>query len=137
MSHDLMAGWFIAMSAVLSCVASETAHAQRVGISADTLQVFDDPSIPAKEFRVLRTTYAPGGENPKHYHTSHVVFYVLEGAGLWQEDGKEPIKLRAGETLHVRPGVIHSHRNGSSSEKLVFLEFVILEKGQRSTIPVR
>ena len=137
MSQDLTAWWFIAISGVLSCVASERAHAQRVGVTAETLQVFDDPSIPAKEFRVLRTTYAPAGENPKHYHTSHVVFYVLEGAGLWQEDGKEPIKLQAGETLHVRPGVIHSHRNGSSSEKLVFLEFVILEKGQRSTIPVR
>jgi quercetin dioxygenase-like cupin family protein len=137
MSQDLTVWWFIAMSGVLSCVASETAHAQRIGITADTLQVFDDASIPAKEFRVLRTTYAPTGENPKHYHTSHVVFYVLEGAGLWQEDGKEPITLRAGETLHVRPGVIHSHRNSSSSEKLVFLEFVILEKGQRSTIPVR
>ena len=28
------------------------------------------------------------------------------------------------------------HRNASSSEKLVFLEFVIVEKGQRSTVPM-
>jgi hypothetical protein len=32
--------------------------------------------------------------------------------------------------------MIHSHRNASSSEKLVFLEFVIVEKGQRSTVPM-
>lgn len=57
-------------------------HAQeRRGISPERLFVFDDASMPAKEFRVLRTTYAPGGQNPKHYHTSHVVFYVLEGSG--------------------------------------------------------
>ena len=92
--------------------------------------------MPSKEFRLLRTTYAPGGQNPKHYHPSHVVFYVLEGAGVWQEDGKEPVTLKPGDTLHVRPGMIHSHRNASSSEKLVFLEFVIVEKGQRSTVPM-
>lgn len=121
----------LALLAVLQSV-----HAQRVGITADPLQAFEDASMPAKEFRVLRTTYAPGGQNPKHYHPSHVVFYVLEGAGVWQEDGKEAVTLKRGETLHVRPGMIHSHRNASSSEKLVFLEFVIVEKGQRSTVPM-
>ena len=35
-----------------------------------------------------------------------------------------------------RPGTVHSHRNASGSEKLVFLEFVIVEKGQRSTVPM-
>ena len=109
---------------------------QRRGISADPLHVFDDATMPGKEFRVLRTTYAPGGQNPKHYHPSHVVFYVLEGSGIWQEDGKTPVTLRAGDTLHVRPGMIHSHRNASNTEKLVFLEYVIVEKGQRSTVPM-
>jgi quercetin dioxygenase-like cupin family protein len=93
--------------------------------------------MPAKEFRVLRTTYAPGGQNPKHYHTSHVVFYVLEGSGIWQEDGKPAVRLRPGDSLHVWPGTIHAHRNASANEKLLFLEFVIVEKGQRSTVPMR
>jgi quercetin dioxygenase-like cupin family protein len=123
--------------AALMVPSIKSAHAQRIGIAADSLLIFDDPSMPSKEFRVLRTTYAPGGQNPKHYHPSHVVFYVLEGAGVWQEDGKEPVTLKPGDTLHVRPGIVHSHRNASSSEKLVFLEFVIVEKGQRSTVPMR
>jgi quercetin dioxygenase-like cupin family protein len=124
------------LAAVLGAV-SICASAQQPGVSAQALVVFDDPSMPAKEFRVLRTTYAPGAENPKHYHTSHLVFYVLEGAGVWQEDGKGPITLKQGDSLHVRPGTVHSHRNASASEKLVFLEFVIVEKGQRSTVPMR
>lgn len=110
---------------------------ERVGISAVPLHVFDDPTMPGKEFRVLQTTYAPGGQNPKHYHTSHVVFYVLEGSGIWQEDGKPPVTLKAGETLHVRPGMVHAHRNASATDKLVFLEFVIVDKAQRSTVPLR
>jgi quercetin dioxygenase-like cupin family protein len=111
-------------------------HAQRVGISADQLQQFEDPAMPAKEFRVLRTTYAPGGRNPKHYHPSHVVFYVLDGSGIWQEEGKDAVTLKPGDSLHVRPGTIHSHRNASATAPLVFLEFVIVEKGQRSTVPM-
>jgi quercetin dioxygenase-like cupin family protein len=126
----------LAVFAFLMAPSIKSAQAQRIGITADPLYTFDDASMPSKEFRVLRTTYAPGGQNPKHYHTSHVVFYVLEGAGVWQEDGKEPVTLKPGDTLHVRPGTIHSHRNASSSEKLVFLEFVIVEKGQRGTIPL-
>jgi len=133
-----MSKLFVAFAALAFSLAPSIsgAQAQRIGITADTLHLFDDASMPSKEFRVLRTTYAPSGQNPKHYHPSHVVFYVLEGAGVWQEDGKEPVTLKPGGTLHVRPGTIHSHRNASASEKLVFLEFVIVEKGQRSTVPM-
>ena len=126
------------MLILLVLLASSFASAQeRVGITAVPRHVFDDPTIPGKEFRVLQTTYAPGGQNPRHYHTSHVVFYVLEGAGIWQEDDKPAVTLKPGETLHVRPGTVHAHRNASSTEKLVFLEFVIVDKGQRSTVPIR
>ena len=113
------------------------AAGERSGIDAQTLHVFDDATMAGKEFRVQRTTYAPGGQNPKHYHPSHVVFYVLEGSGIWQEEGKPAMTLKPGETLHVRPGMIHAHRNASVTEKLVFLEFVIVDKGQRSTVPMR
>jgi quercetin dioxygenase-like cupin family protein len=126
----------LATLAVLTAPLFARGQAQRMGITAEPLQVFDDASMPSKEFRVLRTTYTPGGQNPKHYHPSHVVFYVLEGEGVWQEDGKNSVTLKPGDTLHTRPGTIHSHRNASAKEKLVFLEFVIVEKGQRSTVPM-
>jgi quercetin dioxygenase-like cupin family protein len=113
------------------------ALAQVPGVSPERLAVFDDAAMPAKEFRVLRTTYAPGAENPKHYHTSHVVFYVLEGSGIWRDEAGKEVTLKPGDSAHVRPGMIHSHRNASMTGKLVFLEFVIVEKGQRSTVPMR
>ena len=47
------------------------------------------------------------------------------------------LTLKPGDSLHVRPGMIHAHRNASSMERLVFLEFVIVDKGQRSTVPMR
>jgi len=122
---------------MLCLLASPTSAQERTGISAVTRQTFDDATMPGKEFRLLQTTYAPGGLNPKHYHPSHVVFYVIEGSGIWEEEGKAPVTLKSGESLHVRPGTVHAHRNASSTDKLVFLEFVIVDKGQRSTVPMR
>lgn len=123
--------------AIADAQALAGAHGEREGITAVARHVFDDQTMPGKEFRVLHTTYAPGGQNPKHYHPSHVVFYVLEGKGVWQEEGKEAVTLKPGESLHVRPGTVHAHRNLSTNERLVFLEFVIVDKGQRSTVPMR
>jgi len=113
------------------------AHGERTGITAVARHVFEDATMPGKEFRVLHTTYAPGGQNPKHYHPSHVVFYVLEGSGIWQEEEKPAVTLKPGDSLHVRPGTVHAHRNASATERLVFLEFVIVDKEQRSTVPMR
>lgn len=123
--------------AVVDAQALAGAQGERSGITAVARHVFDDPTMPGKEFRVLHTTYAPGGRNPKHYHPSHVIFYVLEGSGVWQEEGKEAVTLHPGDSLHIRPGGVHAHRNASDTDKLVFLEFVIVDKGQRSTVPMR
>ena len=87
-----------------------------------------------KELRVFRTVYPPGAINPKHYHTSHVVFYILEGSGIWQEEDQPPVTLKAGDTLLVKPGTVHAHWNPSTSVPLVFTEFVIVDQGQRSTV---
>ena len=124
-------------AATLIFMEISAASAQVAGISPERLATFEDPSMPAKEFRVQRTIYAPGAENPKHYHTSHVVFYVLEGSGVWVDENGKEATLRPGDSAHARPGTIHSHRNASRTDRLVFLEFVIVEKGQRSTVPMR
>ena len=123
--------------AMVEAQALAGASGERSGITAVPRHVFEDATMAGKEFRVLHTTYAPAGQNPKHYHPSHVVFYVLEGSGVWQEDGKDAVTLKPGESLHVRPGTVHAHRNASTTERLVFLEFVIVDKAQRSTVPMR
>ena len=114
-----------------------TASGQERPISPQELQKFEIAGVPGKEVRFLRTTYKPGASNPKHYHTSYVTFYVLEGSGVWQEDGKEPVTLKPGDSLQARPGTVHSHSNASSTAPLVFLEFVIVDKDQRSTVPMK
>lgn len=87
------------------------------------------------EAAVYETDYAPGGINPRHLHPAAVTFYVVSGTGIWQEDGKAPITLHAGDSLFVPAGTIHSHWNPSTTDHLRFLEFIVAEKGKGRSIP--
>lgn len=105
------------------------------GITPEVLVRQSVPGTPGKTAIVQRVTYEPGARNRKHYHTSQVVFYVLQGAMSVQDDGREPVTLNAGDSLLVKPGTVHTHWNASTTGKLVFLEFVLLDEGQKSTVP--
>ena len=115
------------------------AHGTAPAHQANLLLTSDLDGVYNKELRVLRTVYPPGAANTKHYHTSHVVFYILEGEGVWQEEGKPPVTLKAGDSLFVAAGTIHAHWNPSATERLRFLEFIVAEKDTEAphTVPPR
>ena len=93
--------------------------------------------VPGTEEQVIvwDTEYAPGAVNPRHFHPAAVTFRVLSGTGIWQEEGKRPVTLDAGETLLASAGTIHTHRNPSATEKLRFLEFIVAPEGQDRSVP--
>jgi len=79
-------------------------------------------------------TYQPGARIRKHYHTSQVVFYILDGTMVVQDDGTDPVTLKSGDSLLIKPGTVHSHWNASTTAKLVFIEFILVDEGQRSAV---
>jgi quercetin dioxygenase-like cupin family protein len=93
------------------------------------------PDTANQEVAVYETEYAPGGINPRHLHPAAITFHVLSGTGNWQEDGKPPVTLKAGDSLFVPAGTIHSHWNPSTTEPLRFLEFIVAEKDKGRAIP--
>ena len=93
------------------------------------------PGTANQEVAVYETEYAPGGINPRHLHPAAITFHVLSGTGVWQEEGKPPITLHAGDSLFVAPGTIHSHWNPSATDNLRFLEFIVAEKDKGRSIP--
>ena len=88
-----------------------------------------------EEVIVWDTEYAPGAVNPRHFHPAAITFRVISGSGVWQEEGKEPVTLRAGDSLFAPAGTVHSHWNPSSTERLRFIEFIVAEKGKGRSIP--
>jgi quercetin dioxygenase-like cupin family protein len=89
---------------------------------------------PGKIEIVTRNTYQPGAELRRYYHTSQIVFYILQGSMGVQEDGKEPVTLKPGGTLLIKPGTVHRHWNVSRTVPLVFTEFILVDEGQRSAV---
>jgi quercetin dioxygenase-like cupin family protein len=104
------------------------------GITPEVLSRTAVPGAPWKLAIATRVTYEPGARIRKHYHTSQVVFYILEGEMVVQDDGREPFTLKAGDSLLIKLGTIHSHWNVSKTTKLVFTEFILVDEGQRSAV---
>lgn len=92
------------------------------------------PNTKNQEVAVYEAEYVPGGINPRHLHPAAITFHVLSGTGVWQEEGKAPITLKAGDSLFVPAGTIHSHWNPSTTENLRFLEFIVAEKDKGRSI---
>jgi quercetin dioxygenase-like cupin family protein len=107
------------------------------GVKPDVLLRTGVPNVPGKVLIVSRTTYEPGAHVAMHYHTSQIVFYILQGTMGVRDQGKEPVMLKAGDTLLITPGTIHEHWNASTTEPLVFLEYVMVDEGQRSAVFVK
>jgi quercetin dioxygenase-like cupin family protein len=101
----------------------DAAHG-KVGITHKSLLKRDIPGTSGREVIVWDTEYAPRGINPRHFHPAAITFYVVSGTGIWQEDGKAPLTLKAGDSLFVPAGTTHAHWNPSYSESLRFLEFI-------------
>jgi quercetin dioxygenase-like cupin family protein len=104
------------------------------GITPEVLARTPVPGAPWKLAIATRVTYQPGARVRKHYHTGQVDFYILEGAMVVQDEGKDLFTLKPGDSFLIKPGTVHSHWNASTTEKLVFTEFILVDEGQRSAV---
>jgi len=105
------------------------------GISHTALLRSDIAGVGGREVIVWDTEYAPRAINPRHYHPAPITFHVVEGTGIWLEDGKAPVMLKAGDSLFVPAGTTHTHWNPSHTEKLRFLEFIVGDKDKARPEP--
>jgi quercetin dioxygenase-like cupin family protein len=111
-----------------------TAPASGPEFITQPLSTSDIHGVPGKEMRVFRSVYPPGAVNSKHFHASHAVFYILEGSGVWQEEGKQPVTVKAGDVVMTKPGTVHAHWNPSTTQNLVFFSISIVDQGMQSTV---
>jgi quercetin dioxygenase-like cupin family protein len=123
------------VAAVTVCVPLATpVHGQSTGVTHTPLLKSVLPNTANQEVIVWETEYAPGGINRRHMHPAAITFHVLSGTGVWQEDGKPPVTLHAGDNLFAPAGTVHSHWNPSTTEPLRFLEFIVAEKDRGGSI---
>jgi quercetin dioxygenase-like cupin family protein len=121
----------------LLCLLQVTAASQerRGVISHPPLLDIVLPDTANQQVAVYEVEYVPGGMNPRHLHPAAITFHVVSGTGVWQEEGKPPVTLRAGDSLFAPAGTIHAHWNPSATERLRFVEFIVAEKDKGRSIP--
>jgi quercetin dioxygenase-like cupin family protein len=108
----------------------------KLGITHKRLLRSDLAEITGQEVIVWDTEYAPRAINPRHYHPAAITFHVVSGTGIWQEEGKAPVTLKAGDSLFTPAGTTHTHWNPSYTESLRFLEFIVGEKDKARPEPL-
>lgn len=125
----------VALAAIGVFLAQVVSAQDRPPITHTLLFKGELPDTRDQEVIVWDTRYAPGALNPRHLHPAAITFHVLSGTGVWQEDGKAPVTLQAGDSLFVAAGTIHSHWNASTTEPLRFVEFIVAAKDQGRANP--
>lgn len=115
------------------------------GIASTTSLALADPSGPAgigrtetvrhdlagtsQEFVQVRVDFAPDAAFPLHAHPGIEIAYVIEGTVEYVFDGKPPVTLKAGDSVYIPAGTVHSARNvgGTSASELATY---LVEKGK-------
>ena len=108
---------------------------EQPGITHAPLLKSELPNTAQREVVVWDTEYQPGAKNPRHFHPAAITFHVLSGTGVWQEEGKPAVTLKAGDSLLVPAGTVHTHWNASATERLRFIEFIVAEKDKGRSVP--
>jgi quercetin dioxygenase-like cupin family protein len=126
----------VAAAFFVSAQPQPAASQDKPGITHTPLLKSELAASGGQEVIVWDTEYEPKAINPRHRHPAAITFRVLAGTGIWQEDGKPPVTLRAGDSLFVPAGTIHTHWNPSTTERLRFLEFIVAETGKGRSVPL-
>ena len=85
--------------------------------------------VPGKVLIVSGTTYEPGTHVAMHYHTSQIDFYRVRWASR-----TGPVHTQAGDSFLIKSDTVLEHWNASTTEPLVFQEYVLVDEEQRSAV---
>lgn len=64
--------------------------------------------------QISNVTFDAGARTRWHKHTGTQILLCTTGYGWYQERGEKPIRLKQGDSVVIRPGVVHWH--GASAE---------------------
>ena len=86
----------------------------------------NDIDVPGHEAIQVRVDFAPGVLAPKHSHPGEEIAFVIEGTLEYQLEGAEPVTLKAGQSLFIPSGVVHSAKNIGSGKASELATYVCL-----------
>ena len=113
---------------VATVVGIMTIGAQQAGFTRTTLQQAD-LSTPGREVVQAIAEFQPGATVGWHTHPGEEAGYLLEGAFLFEVEGRPAVTLKAGQTFFVPAGVVHNGTNHGTTRTRVLATYIV-EKGK-------
>ncbi len=89
-----------------------------------------------QEIQVLTATIAPGQSTVFHTHAFPVTVYMLEGAFTLEMEGREPVTVRAGQSMVEPAHVRMTGFNRSATERSRLVVFYVAEPGTPFLTPL-
>lgn len=89
-----------------------------------------------QEVQVLTATIAPGQSTVFHTHRFPVTVYMLEGTFTLDMEGREPVTVRAGQSLVEPPQVRMTGHNRSTTETIRLVIFYVGDPGTPFLDPI-
>ncbi|MBX4957345.1 cupin domain-containing protein [Rhizobium lentis] len=123
-----------AIALALALGGAAAAHADQPIQRTDLIE--NDIDLPGHEVVQVRVDIAPGVLAPNHSHPGEEVAFVLEGTLEYKLEGREPVTLKAGQSLFIPSGVVHSAKNVGSG-KASELATYIVRKGEALVVPAQ
>ena len=127
----------LAVGIAMGLIVSHFLNAQQPPLKSTILQKMDLTGIEGKEGVMVLAEIVPGGVTGKTYHPGDEFAYILEGSYVLEIEGKPPVTYKPGETYHVPPKQVHIARNLSTTAPVKVLVFLIANKGQPPSVPVK
>ena len=90
-----------------------------------------------QEVQVLTATIAPGQSTLFHTHRFPVTVYMLDGTFTLEMQGREPVIVRAGQSMVEPPNVRMTGFNRSATEPIRLVIFYVADPGTPFLEPVR
>ena len=125
----------LAVALVVGVALSNVTLAQKADIGRTEL-ARGDLGDAVREVIQVRVDFAPGAAFPRHAHPGVEVASVLEGVLEYQLGESPPVTLKAGESLFIPAGTVHSARNAGSGHASELATYVVV-KGKPLVVPAQ
>jgi quercetin dioxygenase-like cupin family protein len=124
------------VGAFAGVVLDRTLSAQPPGITRTVLQRVDDPGAKTHEAVMAAVDFQPGGSPGRHMHHGVEIGYVLDGAIVVEQQGRQPVTKKAGEFFQIDAGATHDAKNTAKTAAKI-LAIYLVEKGKPLAEPVK
>jgi quercetin dioxygenase-like cupin family protein len=71
--------------------------------------VYIDPVLSAEGISIANVNFSPCARTHWHTHAGGQLLRVLAGSGWLCDEGREPVKINAGDVIWCPPGTTHWH----------------------------